>query len=272
MGLVTFKLTDRLVPAIAGVLAFVAVPTTHRFNLWNFMLTDPMAFLLAVVAILALVIRRRWLFFACCLLGVFNKESMLPMLLCYPLYEFLTERRVRSSTVGITVAIAAVWLAFRELLPVPVDTYSLWSEFRGPEYVAVVATEVLVVFGVLLLAVWRGLWSNLALALAPFAALQVLSGFFVGQVDRAVVQAIPLVIVAVLWRWPRERPKQALVLLPISAYLIAQALAQAGFGNRIGLPPLTLIVLTLIGELLLLLRYDFPARTSSPLQGFRPLG
>jgi hypothetical protein len=264
-GLVTYKLTDSLVPAIAGVLAFVAVPTTHRFNLWHYMLTDPMAFLLAAVATLALVIRRRWLFFACCFVGVFNKESMVPMLLCYPLYEFLTERRVRSSTVGIAAGIAAVWLAFRELLPVPVDTYSLWSEFRGPEYLTVVATQVLVVFGVLLLAVWRGLWSNLALALTPFAALQLLSGFLVGQVDRAVVQAIPFVIVAVLWRWPRERPTQALVLLPVGAYLIAQVLAQAGFGNRIVLPPLALIVL--IGEALLLFKYDFPGRRSqTPLQ------
>jgi hypothetical protein len=138
--------------------------------------------------------------------------------------------------------IAVSWYVFRRLLPIPVDTYSFVREFKGVGYSDTVIVQTLIVFGVLLLPLWRAITSPVALSLIPFGAAQFLGGWFIGNVDRGVVQAAPLVIMALFASWPGEGRERILVLLPAGAYLLQEGLSQAGIPLRLILPPLFLVL------------------------------
>jgi hypothetical protein len=63
--------------SLAGLLLFFSFGYAAKFNLKDFWLTDAPAFAFASAAILALQCRRKYLFAACLLAGVFAKESVI---------------------------------------------------------------------------------------------------------------------------------------------------------------------------------------------------
>ena len=124
LAVAVLGVTRTLFRALIAASILAAGPPT-RVLLRNYMLVDPLSYLFIGLAVLALVIRRRWLFFAACLFGVFNKETLLPMLLGYPALELLEERRVSRVSATLAVGIALAWTLFRSWFPVPVDRYSV---------------------------------------------------------------------------------------------------------------------------------------------------
>ncbi|MDP9318105.1 MAG: hypothetical protein M3O94_03325, partial [Actinomycetota bacterium] len=205
LALTVYSVAGSIAAAATAILLFALNPTTGRFNFYVYILTDPLAFFLTAIAIFALVRRRRGLFFLVCLVGVFNKETMVPLLMCYPLSELLVEHRVRGRSVIAAGSIVAAWFAFTLLLPVPVHTYSLLREFRGLGYIGTVAAAAVATFGVLILGWWRPVISPLLVSLLPFAAGNVAAAWFVGDTTRALAQVLPVLVVAILWLWPLDR-------------------------------------------------------------------
>jgi hypothetical protein len=208
------------VPAVLAIAVFAtSVPVTY--NLWDYMLTDPMAFLLAGIAIFALIRRKPLLFFSACLVGVFNKEALVPMLVCYPLSEFLLDRRVRASSVLASLGIAGLWFLFRHLLPIPVARYSFISEFWGIGQTRAVIIAAGATFGFLAVASWRVLFAPVLIALLPFALAQVAVGWlFFANTKRVLVQALPFLIIAIFAAWPVASLTRLLVALPVAAQVV----------------------------------------------------
>jgi hypothetical protein len=254
IGLTVLEVAGSVVLGSLAAGAFAFSPATARADLSQFMLTDPLAFCLAALAVFALVRRNRLVFFAACMVGVFNKETMVPLLACYPLSEALLERHVRTSTLLLSGTILAAWTALRALLPVPVDRYSLLAEFVGaPSQAKLVILGLAVAYGPLLVTVWRALGSRVALSLVPFALANVASMWFLGSTDRAAAMAIPFVL-SMFWFWPTNRVTRLLVLAPLvpyAIYVIAYPLVAPH--TRI-LLPFPFIVVALVMELLLLAR------------------
>jgi hypothetical protein len=225
LGLTALRLTGSAVPAVVVVAAFLTDPPTARWNLNDFMLTDPMAFFLTALAIWALVERRRVLFFVVCAIGVLNKESMVPLLLAYPLTEGIRARRFPWVSASWAVAIGMGWFVFRIVLPVPVDTYSILGQFReGSQHVRLMGVVLLFTMGPLLPAVRRGLRDPVVLGLLPFAAAAVLSAWFVDDLERAMIQALPVALIAGLRPWTDSLRARIAVLVP-AALLLGQNLA-----------------------------------------------
>ncbi len=239
-GLSILEVTQAVVPAIAGVVVFLVNPYSTGFNLRDFMLTDPMAFLLAALAVWALVRRNRGLFFVACLVGVLNKESMVPMLVAYPLSELWLERRIREGTMGAAVCIAIGWYLFRIAMPEAVAGYSVIREFRpGLHHVHQTVTAGIVTFGVLAPAAIRRSWrSKLVYALMPFSVGAVLAAWFVGDVGRAMIQALPVVCLALFSRWPPSRLEQVLALLVVPFAGLSMLLSANGMPGWLEVPQL----------------------------------
>jgi hypothetical protein len=269
IGLTVLELVGSTALACLAVLLFALSPATARIDLSEYMLTDPLSFLLAALAVYALVRRNRPLFFAACLVGVFGKETIVPLVLSYPLSEWLTERRVRATSVVLSGVVLAAWTAWRVLLPVPVNRYSLLSEFVGtPTQGKLVLLGLTVAFGPLLVTVWRAVGSWVGLSLVPFALANVASEWFIGGTERAAAMAAPFVIVSMLWLWPPDRLTRLLVLAPAAAYVIYAVLyplVSARLQLRLALP---FIVLAAVTELLLVGRLRrqrlLPTRTTRP--------
>ncbi len=231
IGLSIFKLTGSEIPAMAGAVLFLVHPYSARFNLQRFMLTDPLAFFLTALAIWALVERKRMLFFASCALGVLNKESMVPMLIAYPLTEVWIEHRVRWTSIAAVVGIIGGWYAFRLAMPIPVNTYSLASEFRsGLRHVELMAGAGILTFGVMIPAAIRRPWgSKLMIALVPFALACILEAWFVDDLERIMAQALPAICVAIFWRWPQERTENMLALAVVPLATLAGIVYSLGW-------------------------------------------
>jgi hypothetical protein len=225
LGLAALRITGSAIPAVLGVTAFLTDPPTARWNLNDFMLTDPMAFFLATLAIWALLTRRRSVFFAACLVGVVNKESMVPMLVAYPIAEGLRARRVPWIDAGWALAIGAGWLLLRMTLPVPVDTYSFLGQFReGWPHVRLMGVAALFTLGPLLPAVRRGARDPAIVGLLPFAVAAVLSAWLVDDVERVMIQALPVALLAGLRPWTPSLRSRLAIAAP-AALLVCQNLA-----------------------------------------------
>jgi hypothetical protein len=232
LALSIYSLTESTAAALLGLLVFNLNPASTSVNLWDYMLTDPLAFLLVSISLFALIRRQRVLFFLACAVGVFNKESMVPMLLAYPLSEVLIEGRLRRDSVAVVGVVAAAWFAFRHLLPIPVNRYSFIAEFRGTAaQTKLVAIGLISTFGVLLVASWRILISRLGLSLLPFVLANVLAAWFVGNIDRAMGQAVPALLVSSLAIWPETQKNRQLILAPFVLYAL-----EIGVNRYLGVP------------------------------------
>jgi hypothetical protein len=214
LGLAAHRITGSVVPAVLAIAAFLTDAPTARYNLNDYMLTDPMAFFLASFAIWALLTRRRALFFTACAIGVLNKESMVPMLVAYPIFEGLSDRRFPRTSTMWAVGIATGWAFLRLALPVPVDTYSFLGQFReGWPHVRLMGYVALFTLGPLLPAVRRGLRDPVVVSVLPFAAAAILSAWFVDDLERAMIRALPVLLLAGLRPWqPAMRAKVAILL------------------------------------------------------------
>jgi hypothetical protein len=255
LSLTIFTITGSLIPAIAGVLAFALNPWTTRWNLFDFMLGDPLTFFFIAVATFALFRRRPLLFYIACLAGAFNKELVLPLLIAYPLSELFLDHEFRPARFLPALGIGAAWTAFRLLLPVPAAHYSASDQFAAYN---IGLREVLSVVAMLLVPVWRALRSRMMWAVAPFLVLNLAAGVFVGAVQgRHIVQLLPVVIPLMLLVWPRSMGAKVLTLLPLAVYL-----AQIIYFVHHGSEPLVLSFLFLLRR-----QYLFPTAVLIPLIG-----
>lgn len=250
IGLSILELSGSVIPALAGVVLFLINPWTAKFNLWDYMLTDPMAFFFTALAIWALVKRNRPLFFVACAIGVLNKESMVPMVVAYPLTEWWIDHRVRSSSVVAAVGIVVGYAAFRAAMPEAVS-YSILGELKANvDHARAMTLAWIATFGVMLPAAFLRPWgSRLMIALVPFAATSVLEAAFVGDLERAMVQALPAVCVGIFWLWPVDLREQLLTLAVVPIF----ALSLLSYGFLIGIvhyiPLLGLLLIAALCEL-----------------------
>jgi hypothetical protein len=255
MGLCIYRLTNAaLLPAAAGVALLALDPATARLHLVRYMLTDPIALFLTVLAVYALITRRPVLFYVTCLVGVVNRESMVPMVVCYPISEYLLDRHLRWQTWAAAFAVAGAWFALRTFWPIPVDQYSVVNEFKPTlAQTKLVAETAIIVFGVLAITAWRSMWrtagARVALSLVPFVIATFGAAWFIGSVDRILAQTIPFFVIAALGFWPEQPLARALVLVPASAYLLTQLATLVGIGGVLVTSVLSLVVV--IGEVAL---------------------
>jgi hypothetical protein len=216
VALTIFSITGSLIPALAGALAFCLNPWTARFNLFDFMLGDPLTFFCVALAIFGLFRRRPALFYVACLAGAFNKELILPLVLAYPLSEVFSDHEFQPERFVPALAIGVAWLAFRLMLPVPAAHYSVSDQFAAYN---IGVREVLSVVAMLLVPLWRGFRSRITWALTPFIVLNVAAGIFVGAVQgRHIVQLLPVLIPLMLIVWPRATVARVMTLLPLGVY------------------------------------------------------
>jgi hypothetical protein len=235
VGLAIFELAGSLIPALAGAVAFLVNPFTAPFNLRDYMLTDPMAFLLSALAIWALVKRRPVLFFSACAVGVMNKESMLPMLAAYPLSAWWIHGRPPRGAALAALAIAGGWVLFRVALPIPVDTYSILDQLRWQDAERMAGSG-LVVFGVLAPAALRRPWRRIPLvSLLPFALGALLAAWFVDNLERAMAQALTAVCVGIFWLWPSGLRPQILALAPLPLAIAAGCSYELALPHRLSI-------------------------------------
>lgn len=221
IGLSILELTGSEIPAVAGVVLFAINPWTEKFNLWNYMLTDPMTFFFVALAIWGLIRRHRGLFFVACAVGALNKEALIPMVVAYPISEALVDHRVRWSSAILVVGIVAGYSLFRLLMP-EASRYTIQSQFRpGLHHVKLMANAGIDVFSLTIPALlWRPWRSRLMIALAPFVVACVLEAWFVGNLERAMAPAFPAVCVGILWLWPVGSLRQVLTLLVVPLYFL----------------------------------------------------
>lgn len=203
------------------------------------------------------------MFYVVCLIGVFNRESILPMVLCYPLSEQLLEQRQRWTTWLASAGVVGAWLVLRLLLPIPVNRYSLAAEFVPTIAQAkMIAVAVLITFSVLLLTAWRAAFSRVALSVTPLVVASIAAAWFVANTDRAVVQAIPFFLISLLGWWPVDRSEQFRVVAPALAFFVAVVVHSIGITYALLLPPLFAIVA--VNEVLLARRWFVVGRADAP--------
>jgi hypothetical protein len=253
IGLSILELTGSEVPALAGMVLFVANPFSAKFNLRDYMLTDPMAFFLAALAIWALVSRRRFLFFAVCAVGVLNKESMVPMVLAYPLTEVWLEHHLRPSSVAAAAGIVVGYTLFRVVTPEATTGYTMLNQLNTDfVHIKSIVAMGIVVFGIALPAALRRPWgSSLIVALLPFAIACVLEAWFASDLGRVMAQALPAVCVAIFWLWPADLPRQLLTLAVVPLALVQMAIVvlfKAGFAGDALLGSVFLTLVAFVAE------------------------
>lgn len=224
ISLTLYLFTNDVIMAILGSYVFSFFEFTSPFHLYDYMLTDPLAFLFISIAIFLMLRQRRIAFFLVCLVGLFNKETVGFLIPCYLLWELLG-RRLRLSSVIAAVTISIAYVAFRNLWPVllsvPVNNYSLRTIFMGiPNWLNAFLLY-LYVFGILFYFTISRMWlSKFTLSLAPLAILSFTCIFFAGDKERMIIYAFPLVLLSVLGIRAKTIKAKALTIAPIFAYFL----------------------------------------------------
>ncbi len=210
------------IPSLVAVGVFPACYWLSGLYLYHFMYVDPLSIFLSCLAMYGLVRRNAHLFFATCAAGVLNKEAALPLLLVYPLSEWLLERKVRPSILAAAALVGACWLALKIGLGslATVNTYSAFTLLRVNFGVFKWATfAFLLTVGVFVVPAWRGLTSPLTLSVIPLLVFPVL-GSIQGANDatRYLAQLLPVFVVFAFAFWPRQRSEQLFSLMPAVIY------------------------------------------------------
>jgi hypothetical protein len=196
-GFTVFLLSRSVGAAAAASVLFSGIKVM-KFSVYDYMLTDPLAFFLIALGVLFMLQRKRRAFLLTCLVCAFTKEVGLFLLPCYVLRDFLESRTFNRRVAAWGVAIIGLVLVFRTSVHVPVDTYSLATTFTGRIGLVHVVPALLSVFGILLLfCLTRAVFSPFALSLLPLALGAVLTCFFAQDFERMVVYAFPFVLIAV---------------------------------------------------------------------------
>lgn len=212
--------------SVLGSFAFSFFKWTSAFNLYDYMLTDPLAFFFNCTAILLILRRRQFSFFLVCLLGLFNKISMVGVIPCYLLRDLL-ERKLKISSVVSAVSVIMIYLVFRTNMPAPVKTYSLITVFTGiPRWQSLVVLN-LSVFGILTFFTVSRMWlSKFTLSLAPLAMMSLISTLFICDKERGIIYAFPLVLISVLGIRMETRKGRILTIAPIFTYFLVEIIQE----------------------------------------------
>lgn len=232
VALSILELTRSLVPAAAAATLFLVSQYTASINLTRYMMIDPMALFLAALAIWALVKRNRLLFFVTCAVGALAKESLVPLLVAYPMMEALVDRKVRWSSIGAVVGIGICWHLFRVAMPEgPHAGYNILSRFLPTDHQAEdVVKSTVVVYGVMLSAILRRPWGQkLAIALVPFVLVCFMETWFITATERVLTQALPAVCIGIFWLWPKGRREQVLTIALVPLVALSTIAYHLGF-------------------------------------------
>lgn len=249
LSICLYLLTTNLAVALLGAAAFAVNYWIVAFNLWDFMLTDPPAYAMLGLALLFMITGRRWLFFLACFTGIFVKEMLLFLLPCYLLYTLLRRKSSKADWI-MAGGIVLVYLVFRAVVPVPVNTYSLQTTFTGmpdwhPYYQKIWGS-----FSFLILfALSRMFLSRLSLALLPLALGSLFATFFVTDIQRAFVFAFPFVFLSILAVPVRSWSGRVLAVAPVVVYLLIW-LVQARLHTSLASPSASYLWLFVVLEAL----------------------
>jgi hypothetical protein len=210
--------------SLYGVILFFGLSYAVKFNVFDFWLTDPLAFLFTALSVFAAIGRRRLLFAACLAVGVLAKESVI---FVAPLYFSLNVRtradtRLLLESMMVALPAVLVLVAVRVFIPamnadpayvaslprlVAADTRSVpdYSPFvvfrtvmkyRLAHWTSTLAQAVSA-FGVLIpaLLVFGGRKAReIALRFSPFLVLVLVQLAFAFNTQRLVVLAFPAMI------------------------------------------------------------------------------
>ncbi|MEA2556580.1 MAG: hypothetical protein QOG88_118 [Actinomycetota bacterium] len=231
-GLVLYAVCRRLQfsahLSLYGVILFFGLSYAVKFNVYDFWLTDPLAFFFTALGVFAAIDRRRVLFAACLAVGVLAKESVI---FVAPLYLSLNvrtraDKRLLLESLLVALPAVLVLVAVRVFIPamnadpayvaslprlVAADTRSVPDyspsvvfrtvmRYRLAHWSSTLAQAVSA-FGVLIPALLvfggRKAW-ELAVRLSPFLVLVFVQLAFAFNTQRLVVLAFPAVIALAL--------------------------------------------------------------------------
>jgi hypothetical protein len=284
----------RTIALLAPVL-FASIGFATKFTLFDFWLTDPLAFAFVAGAAVCAASGRDWAFATCLTIGVVAKESVLLVAL---LYYGIHARKALDPAAGVRTLLlsfpaVAVLLGIRVVipawngrttylssLPLPIRRNARTVPEYGP-FQLLLATleardwprtvlEVVSGFGLTvtaLAALGVGAARTTALRLAPYVAAVIGQVLFAQNTERLVVLAFPAVVVLAVegLRWLRDRAgadETILVALVLGAFGL-QLVDPSEWEPHAALPLGLLLVLT---TLAIILRRKRIAR-SSPQSG-----
>jgi hypothetical protein len=191
-----YAVSSSLAAAVLAAVSLSQITQVFAFNLYDYMLTDPLAFLLLALSVYLMITRRERLFFLVALVGVFSKEIHLLALPCYLLMQHAQRRLTRSAVLG-SAAIVAIYFAFRASLGLRDNASIILSEFAVPAPSAV-GLGFFQIFGVLAISsALRAVLARINLWLMPLALGGVaLAMFPPTHVERTYVVAFPLIFIS----------------------------------------------------------------------------
>lgn len=225
MAILIYLITRSTAAALLGILATGANYWIFGFNLNHFMLADPVALSALALATLFMFLRMPRAFFLTVLIGVFAKEIAIALVPAYFMYEWMSDGRVRLSSLVYAGLVGVSYAAFRVLLPIPVPTYSLAATFLPPSGILDVGVWIFVTFGVLAAFASSRIWfSKFAISLLPLALAALTAAFFATNRERAIIYAFPVVIIAVLSVPATTSRDRVIQLAPIPAWFLALVL------------------------------------------------
>ncbi len=199
VGLIVYLASHRLINAVLAVAVFGLHPWLTGFNLWDYMLPDPLAYALIAVAALALIRHHLPLFLVACLVGLFVKEVFVFVLPAYAIYEYLNHRPWQRSLI-LACTLLLPYGLFRLLAPVS-GTYSL-AVYLHPVSLRMLQALIFTFGPLYLLAIVWLRQSRLAIAFVPLALGAAASTLFITDTERVLVYAFPVVLFALFAQDP----------------------------------------------------------------------
>jgi hypothetical protein len=197
VGMTVLDISGSLTGSAAALLTLTALHRITAYHHWNSTMADPLALALLALAVWLMFRRADGWFLAVAALGLFSKETVALVLICYVLL-LAVERRLALKPLVCVGAIVAVYLAYRLTIPIPNNTLTISNAYLGPPGPKEIAAVAFVVFGPLVLFAATRLWfSRQALVLTPLAAGLFPLAMLTPDRERLYVYAFPLVFVAV---------------------------------------------------------------------------
>jgi hypothetical protein len=213
---------DPLAAAVASIALF-ANPWFANFNLYDYMLSDPLAMALIACSIWALARGMRTVFWISAFVAIFTKEIAIVLIPIGLWREYAQSGRVRPASIAIAASAAIAYGVFRVAMPIPGDSYSLSAVVQSPYGFPVWAWRTFGILGISALARLR--YVRLAIELLPLSLAAVAGSLLVTDHERALIYAFPMVVVAILGVRTRSARDRLLAYLPV-VYVVAVRLAQ----------------------------------------------
>jgi hypothetical protein len=214
VGMAVLDIAGSLAGSAAALLTVSALYRITAYHFWNYTMADPLALALLTLAVWLMFRRADGWFLTVAALGLFTKETVALVLVCYVLLLAVERRLAWKALLGVG-AIIAVYLAYRLTIPIPNNTLTISNAYLGPPGPKEIAAVAFVVFGPLVVfAATRLCFSRQALILTPLAAGLFPLAMLTPDRERLYVYAFPLVFVAVFAHPARNRRALAAVIAP----------------------------------------------------------